>query len=90
MSPIHSIQDLTIDLSRLGALELNGNPTSTSPSYLKLSFSDSRPSDALRMDFQDYSQAQRMYDRLTRQWVAFERKRAQAKLIQEAEKELYF
>ncbi len=88
MTSIQSIQDLTIDLSRLGAIELKGDPLSSSPSSLRLSFSESPTCNALELDFTDFLEAQRMYNRLAKKWLDFEKGRSQARLVAEVEKEL--
>ncbi len=90
MSPIHSFQDLTIDLSRLGALELLGEPMNSHQCIVKLAFSNSSRKDSHLMKFSSYTDAQRMYDRIANKWMDFEQKKSSAKLVHEAEQELHF
>jgi hypothetical protein len=90
MSPIHNFQDLTIDLSRLGALELLGEPLKDQACIVKLAFSDARKENSYKLQFSTYMDAQRMYDRIAERWMDFERNRSQARLLAEAERELHF
>jgi hypothetical protein len=90
MSPIHSFQDLTIDLSRLGALELHGEPIKDKSCSISLAFTDSPRNDMHQIRFSSFGEAQRMYDKIANRWLDFEQKKSTARLVREAEKELYY
>ncbi|NNC84247.1 MAG: hypothetical protein HKN79_11785 [Flavobacteriales bacterium] len=90
MSPIHSLQELTIDFSRLGAVELQGEPMQKRSSAVTLSFHPDADRGFHRIRFKKYSDARKLYDQVIDRWMKYERAKERSQLIQAAERELYF
>ncbi|NND93794.1 MAG: hypothetical protein HKN45_02960 [Flavobacteriales bacterium] len=90
MSPIHSLQDLTIDFSQLGAVELQGEPMKTRSCAVKLSFQGRKDEGFHKIRFKKYSEARKLYEDLIDRWMRYEEEKQRTKLIRAAEKELYF
>jgi len=90
MSPIHSFQNLTIDFSQLGAVELHGEPMRSKNCAVRLSFKESSLERSHRIRFKKYAEASKLFEEISQRWMRFEQNKRRNMLIQEAEKELYF